>query len=61
MSKPDTTIINLRESAIFASMRTREEIAQDEKYDIHAAGDCDWESCEWCIAAQLEAEESLGG
>lgn len=46
------------DSPIWVSMRTREEKAQDEKEDAHIAGDCDWEICEWCIAAELEAEKA---
>jgi len=32
--------------------RTAEEVSRDEKYDAHIANDCDWESCEWCIAEE---------
>jgi len=35
---------------------TAEEVSRDEKYAAHLAGECDWESCEWCIAAALEDE-----
>ncbi len=47
-----------RDNAIWLSMRTKDEQARDEKYDIHAAGDCEWETCEWCIAAELEAKKT---
>ena len=32
--------------------RTAEEVSRDEEYAVHIAGDCDWGSCEWCIAEE---------
>jgi len=61
MKEQNSQPIRLRDNAIWQSMRTAEERGRDGKYDQHMAGDCEWEDCEWCIAATIAAEESRGG
>jgi len=41
-------------AANYAQYRSPAEISRDEIYDAHVAGDCTWETCEFCIA-ELEA------
>ena len=40
--------------ANYAQYRSPDEISRDEIYDAHVAGECTWESCEFCIA-ELDA------
>ena len=40
--------------ANYAQYRTPDEVSRDEIYDAHVAGECTWETCEFCIA-ELEA------
>ena len=61
MNAKNQPVTKLRDNVFLQNFRTAEEKAQDEKYDEHIAGDCEWESCEWCIAAEISGEESKGG
>jgi len=59
------TVTSLRERGSWAALRTREEIAQDEKEDQarrdHEDGVCERDYCFWCIEEREQELEEEGG
>jgi len=65
MNTNGTNITSLRERGSWAALRTREEIAQDEKEDQarrdHEDQVCERDYCFWCIEERERELEEEGG